>query len=236
MSDKQLSWQSWKPKNLKSEVEIRPMASAALQQKTENRLPPEYSEIDLLSLRQQVENEARMVGEKLGYEDGKKRGYQDGLDEGRKEGVMLGEEENRDVREKLAKRFNHLFYGVQNSLEDLDSLISARLVQLALTAARSIVGESLVYEPTVLLENIKHQLNNDFLLKGNLQLWVSSEDHDMIHKTLIPELAVKGWEIHSDPTMIPGGYRITSSEGEIDSTLSTRWDELCLRLRESTHP
>jgi len=234
MSDKSFSWQSWVPNNFKSEDILPSIAQLPQVQKNESGLQAEPSQAELLRIRQQVEIEARAQGERRGYDEGKQKGYQEGLELGRKDALEQVEKENQETQKLISARFNTLFESVQSSLEDLDSVISARLVQLALTAARSIVGDNLKYDSAMLLENIKQQLSGDFLLKGNLQLWVSGEDYAIINDNIMPDLVAKGWELHREPLMLPGGFRITSTEGEIDSTLSTRWDELCERLREST--
>lgn len=161
-------------------------------------------------------------------EEGKQQGYQEGLALGKKEGLSQAlQQQNQTVT-----RMTNLFETFKTALDNLDSVIPSRLVQLSLSAARSIVGKTIAYDNTILLEKIKQLLKEESLLKGEVQLWVSEDDLALVAEHLRSTLDSLGWELRGDDDILPGGCRITSVEGEIDATVTTRWEELCQITRE----
>ena len=72
--------------------------------------------------------------EKQGYD----AGFQQGLNEGRSQGLQQAQTEQQPVLDhwrQLAQEFQH-------SLQAMDNVIAARLMQMALTAAKQIIGQS----------------------------------------------------------------------------------------------
>ena len=111
-------------------------------------------------------------------------------------------------------------------------MIPSRLVQLSLTAARSILGKNITCDNDVLLEKIQQLLQQETLFKGTAILWVNPDDMALVQDNVGKSLASMGWDIRGDAQILPGGCRITSEEGEFDATMNTRWQELCELSRE----
>ncbi|MGV8776894.1 FliH/SctL family protein [Pseudomonas aeruginosa] len=40
-------------------------------------------------------------------------------------------------------------------------------------------------------------------------------------------LSLHGWRWRGDPTLHPGGCKVSADEGDLDASVATRWQELC---------
>lgn len=228
MSDKTLQWKSWQPQDLLNDFNPVELTVAEPIAPESNYQSDELLQAELARIRQQAEQKGFAQGQARGLEEGKQQGYQEGLALGKKEGLSQAlQQQNQTVT-----RMTNLFETFKTALDNLDSVIPSRLVQLSLSAARSIVGKTIAYDNTILLEKIKQLLKEESLLKGEVQLWVSEDDLALVAEHLRSTLDSLGWELRGDDDILPGGCRITSVEGEIDATVSTRWEELCQITRE----
>ncbi len=232
MSDKDKAWQPWQPEDLLADFSHAEHEFPEPDAVAGSHPPEELLQAELARIRQQAEQKGFAQGLARGQEEGKQQGYEEGLAMGKSEGIEQGMAQVKARQDEAAGQIIRLFEAFKIALDNLDSVIPSRLVQLSLTAARSIVGKNIVYDNTILLEKIRQLLKEDALLAGNIQLWVSKEDRAVVTEQLSPTLASLGWELLVDADILPGGCRITSTEGEIDATLSTRWEELCRLSRE----
>jgi len=232
MSDFELNaWQRWRPQDLLVESGFSP-AENEISIAEGGYASDELLQAELTRLRQQAEHKGYQKGLAQGIEDGKKQGYQDGLSQGHQKGVEKGLAESREQQKETAGRFNHLLEEFNDSLNNLDSVISSRLVQLALTAVRAILGKNSLLDNALLLEKIQLLLKQEKLFKGETELWVNTDDHALVQENVGNTLSALGWALRSDDKTLPGGCRITSDEGELDATMDTRWQELCTLSRE----
>lgn len=232
MSDKTLQWKNWQPQDLLNDFNPVELTAAEPMAPESNYQSDELLQAELGRIRLQAEQKGFAQGQARGLEEGKQQGYQEGLALGKKEGLEQGLSQALQQQNQTAARMTHLFETFKTALDNLDSVIPSRLVQLSLSAARAIVGKTIAYDNTILLEKIKQLLKEESLLKGEVQLWVSEEDLPLVAEHLRSTLDSLGWELRGDDDILPGGCRITSVEGEIDATVSTRWEELCQITRE----
>jgi len=208
-SDQPLNWQAWQPQNLLddfSQPEHEVIETPGAYQSDE------LLQAELSRIRQQAEQKGFAQGQARGVEEGKKQGYDTGFAQG--------------------KHFSRLLEEFKISLDNLDSVIPSRLVQLSLTAARSILGRNITCDNDVLLDKIQQLLQQETLFKGAAQLWVNPDDKTLVQDNVGKSLVSMGWELRVDTNILPGGCRITSEEGEFDATMNTRWQELCELARE----
>ncbi|KML24132.1 hypothetical protein VL10_09415 [Leclercia adecarboxylata] len=219
-------WQPWEPSDLLCEETTLP--SEELPGISESPESDETALAELAKLRQQAEQQGFARGQQRGLEAGEKKGYEEGFARGMQEGMA----ELKDQQQRFVTRFSHLLDEFTSSLSSLDSVIPSRLVQLALTAARSVVGANIAVDHGVVLDKIRQLLQQEAWLKGNAQLRVSPEDYAMVQENLGETLTSLHWVLREDEQILPGGCRITSDEGEFDATLSSRWEELCHLSRE----
>ncbi|MFE4112504.1 MULTISPECIES: flagellar assembly protein FliH [Kosakonia] len=233
MSTSKKQWQSWQPENLLQESfaqdsELREVVPAS-DPATEAAM-----QVELSRLRKQAEQKGFAQGQTQGLEAGKKQGYEDGFAQGREEGAAQGAADYLQQQQKQTDDFAQLFDNVKITFDSLDSVMPARLVQVALMAARSLLGESVVSTATNawLMTRIQQLLHEDTLQQGNVQLWVSAEESAAVQEMLGSVLETRGWELRTDAQMLPGGCRLTTDGGELDATTETRWNELCNLSRE----
>ncbi|QHM73231.1 flagellar assembly protein FliH [Mixta intestinalis] len=229
MSDSQSAsaWRSWQPEDLCAQDDL-PDAFLL----TEGEPTAEQQQAELQRLRQQAEQRGLAQGQAQGLEEGRKQGYEEGYQQGLQAGLEQGLAEARAQQEKLTAQFATLLTSFQTSLNNLEKVIPSRLVQLALMAARAAVGKSLACDSSLLLEKIQSLMQEEPMFQAPAQLWVSAEEFPLIQAQLNEVLSQQGWELHADETMLPGGCRITSAEGELDATVNGSWQSLCQICRE----
>jgi flagellar assembly protein FliH len=226
-------WQRWHPDNLLSDADLPPLSLHS---------NPESGEADSEAMLQAELSRLRQQAERKGLEQGKARGFEEGKQSGYEEGKQLGLIEGREAAkaemsaklEEMNARMKLLMSNMQGSLDNLDSVIPSRLVQLAFSAARSLFGKGIVNDSVneMLQERIHQLLHDEPLFKENTQLWVSEEDFKLVESKFANTLALRGWVLSTDKNMLPGGCRITSDEAEIDESVETRWKMLCMISRE----
>lgn len=229
MSDQQTKWRLWQPENLLAadqEPEIEVPVSAAAD------ISDDQLQMELKRRREQAEQKGFAQGHEQGVEQGREQGRQEGLALGREEGRAQGLAEAQAEQQQLVQQLNTLIEGVRTALQQLDSVIPARLVQLSLSVARTMLGKQLNCDHDILLEKIRQMLQREVLFKGELQLLVSQKELDIVQREFGATLASHGWAVRGDEHILPGGCRITSAEGELDATVSTQWQALCQLSRE----
>jgi flagellar assembly protein FliH len=122
--------------------------------------------------------------------------------------------------QQLVSEFNH-------TLEALDSVIAARLMQLALEAARQVIGQAPHVDGTALLRQIQGMIQQEPMLSGKPTLRVHPDDLQRVEQTLGATLSLHGWRLMADSTIHPGGCKVSAEDGDLDASLATRWHELC---------
>lgn len=115
----------------------------------------------------------------------------------------------------------------QRSLNSLDGVIAARLMQLALTAAKQIIGQTPLCDASGVLQQIQQLIQQEPLFSGNLQLRVNPQDLPLVQQHLGVQLEQQGWKLLADTQLHRGGCKISAEGGELDASIATRWQELC---------
>ncbi|WP_330847870.1 flagellar assembly protein FliH [Pantoea latae] len=164
------------------------------------------------------------------------RGYQEGFSQGEQAGREQGAAAASAEQQAQAQRFTQLVDGFQTALESLDSVIPARLMQLALSAVRALLGKQVLCDTSLLLETIRQLMQENLRFTRHIELWVSQQDAALVSERLGEVLEAHGWTLRVDAQMTPGGCRLTAKEGELDATLATRWKMLCDLSREDDAP
>ncbi|WP_312629459.1 flagellar assembly protein FliH [Scandinavium sp.] len=223
-------WQSWQPQNLLEE--FVPGEQEIIESLPVDLQSDEKIQMEIARLYSQAEQKGMAQGMARGLEEGKKQGYEDGFLHGQQEGAEKGRLEALSEQQAATARFASWCDEFKITLDNLDSVIPARLVQIALMATRSMLGKNVVSDNSVLMEKIQFLLQKDTLFKGKAQLWIHPNDLEMVQDKIGASLASLGWELHTNNDILPGGCRLTSEEGEYDATITTGWQELCQLARE----
>lgn len=217
-------WKPWKLKDLTSPFNEEPQPESVaepVEAEEVDRFRP--FEEDLARMREQAMQEAREAG----FAEGRQQGYDAGFQEGLTAGQQQGIQDAQQQQQPMIDRLQHMVSEFQQTLDAMDSVIPARLVQLALTAAKQIVGHAPVCDSTALLQQIQQLIQQEPLFSGKPQLRVHPSDLERVETLLGPTLEHHGWRLLADNQLHPGGCKISAEEGDLDATLATRWHELC---------
>ncbi|HGM5489931.1 TPA: flagellar assembly protein FliH [Serratia fonticola] len=224
MSDRlnTLPWQPWSPNDL---AEPKPVPAP--------EIPPEVITIpqdDSINEQQRLEMlrlQAQQQGQQQGFAEGQQKGYdagfQAGLEEGRQQGILAGQQQQQPITE----HWQQLVTEFQHTLDALDSVIASRLMQLALTAAKQVIGQAPVCDGTALLGQIQQLIQQEPMFSGKPQLRVHPDDYERVEQQLGMTLSLHGWRLLADGQLHPGGCKVSAEEGDLDASLATRWHELC---------
>jgi len=224
MSD-QLPWKIWQPDSL-----FAPLTEAAPFEDDEpTSLPQEEisPEQQLQQQLAQLQIQAHEQGYAAGMAEGRQTGHAQGYQEGLAQGLEQGQLQARQLQEPLHARMQQLVSEFQNTLDALDSVIASRLTQMALTAARQIIGDMPAVDNHGLIKQIQQLLQQEPLFSGKPQLRVHPDDLQRVEDVLGATLSLHGWRLRGDTTLHPGGCKVSADEGDLDASVATRWQELC---------
>ena len=213
-------WQLWQPEDLGRRDEPEP------------ELQPEpamfESEVDeQQQLYERMQQQARKESQAQGYNEGHQQGFAEGQKAGYDAGFQQGLADAQQQQAPLQARMQQLVTEFQHSLEALDSVIASRLMQLALEAARQVIGQATTVDGSALLRQIQQLLQQEPMFSGKPQLRVHPDDLQRIEQTLGPTLDLHGWRLLADSTLHPGGCKLSAEDGDLDASVATRWQELC---------
>ena len=221
------SWQPWWPDPLLPvpgpDVLLTPEEDAIV-------IPeqPELSEAERLA--QQLAA-AQMQGREQGYAAGLAEGRSAGRDEGYQQGLdaglTQGLEQARQQQAPVQAQMQQLVRDFQHALDALDGVIVTRLTQLALAAARQVIGGTRAPDDGALVAQIQHLLQQEPLFSGRPQLRVHPDDLALVGQMLGETLEAHGWRLYADPALHRGGCSVCADEGDLDASLATRWQALC---------
>ena len=109
----------------------------------------------------------------------------------------------------------------QTTLDALDSVIASRLMQMALEAARQVIGQTPTVDNSALIKQIQQLLQQEPLFSGKPQLRVHPDDLQRVDDMLGATLSLHGWRLRGDPTLHPGGCKVSADEGDLDASVAT---------------
>ncbi len=225
MSD-QLPWKIWQPDSL-----FAPLTEAAPFEVNDAPLSAPQEEISAEQQLQQqlaqLQIQAHEQGYAAGMAEGREAGHAQGYQEGLTQGLEQGQHQARQLQEPLHARMQQLTSEFQNTLDALDSVIASRLMQMALEAARQIIGEMPTVDHNGLIKQIQQLLQQEPLFSGKPQLRVHPDDLQRVEEVLGATLSLHGWRLRGDNTLHPGGCKVSADEGDLDASVATRWQELC---------
>lgn len=89
----------------------------------------------------------------------------------------------------------------QTTLDALDSVIASRLMQMALEAARQVIGQTPTVDNSALIKQIQQLLQQEPLFSGKPQLRVHPDDLQRVDDMLGATLSLHGWRLRGDPTL-----------------------------------
>lgn len=194
--------------------------------------PPERAAtvLTLNEAQQQELEQLRQQAREQGYEDGLAKGQVDG----QAQGLLTGQEQGRrDVdaelelqKQAVALQLGQLVNNFLLALAELEKTVGAKLVAIALAAAQKVIGEVSQINPEQVLLQVKNLIAQEPLFNGQVELCLNPDDLPVIEAQLTEIVARYHWRVVADPQIASGGCKIVSSEGELDATLQTQWQNL----------
>lgn len=225
----ELPWKIWTPDDL-----APPLAEFVPAQQDDDALSADVEDEPALSAEQQLEHQlaqlkiqAHEQGYNAGLAEGRTSGHQQGYQEGMAQGLEQGQAQARSQQAPIHARMQQLVSEFQNTLDALDSVIASRLMQMALEAARQVIGQTPVVDNAALIKQIQQLLQQEPLFSGKPQLRVHPDDLQRVEEMLGATLSLHGWRLRGDPTLHHGGCKVSADEGDLDASVATRWQELC---------
>ena len=227
MSD-ELPWKVWTPDDLsppRAEFVPATVDTAGLgEEEDEPELSEEEQRAQQLA---QIQMQAHDQGYAAGLNEGRQKGREQGYQEGLAQGLAQGLEQARAQQAPIHARMQQLVSEFQNTLDALDSVIASRLMQMALEAARQVIGHTPPVDNSSLIKQIQSLLQQEPLFSGKPQLRVHPDDLQRVEEMLGATLSLHGWRLRGDPTLHHGGCKVSADEGDLDASVATRWQELC---------
>ena len=223
----QLPWKLWMPDDLLPSASVREMTGFVEADETaavDNDLMQEQQRQQALAA---VQMQAHEQGYNAGLAEGRHQGFEQGRQEGYAKGMEQGLEQARQQQAPHHARMQQLVSEFQHTLDALDSVIASRLMQMALEAARQVIGHTASVDNNALIKQIQMLLQQEPLFSGKPQLRVHPDDLQRVEEMLGATLSLHGWRLRGDPTLHPGGCKVSADEGDLDASVATRWQELC---------
>jgi len=225
MSDA-LPWKPWIPDDFTfPSPEFEHLEPAEVE--SELHQPGSVPEMDTTQQLAIIQAQAHEQGQRAGFT----AGHSEGLEEGRKTGFQQGLEqgiaEAKQQQAPIHARMQQLVSEFQYTLDALDSVIASRLMQMALEAARQVIGQAPAVDSTALIKQIQGLLAQEPLFSGKPQLRVHPDDLQRVEDVLGATLSLHGWRLRGDPSLHQGGCKVSADEGDLDASVATRWQELC---------
>lgn len=225
---KELPWKRWTPDDLAPPMtEFMPALAPSLTEEPDEEAPELSEEEQRAQMLAQLQMQAHEQGYNAGLSEGRHQGHQQGYEEGKAQGLEQGLEQSRQQQAPIHARMQQLVSEFQNTLHALDSVIASRLMQMALEAARQVIGHTPVVDNSALIKQIQGLLQQEPLFSGKPQLRVHPDDLQRVEEMLGATLSLHGWRLRGDPSLHHGGCKVSADEGDLDASVATRWQELC---------
>ena len=132
--------------------------------------------------------------------------------------------------EAQAARFAALLEGFADARTRFEDLVAEDVLALALEIAGQIVRTALKVHPELVLAVVRESIRLLPSAQGDALLVLNPLDAAIVEAQLADELQSGGWRVVADASVAPGGCRIETGSGEIDATLSKRWERVIATL------
>lgn len=224
MSDS-LPWKIWLPDDLTTPDSEFVSASQNDTQQAPENAPSEEANLQqqLAQMQSQAHEQGYRAGLSEGHAAGQTQGYQEGFRQGHEEGLV----QTQQQQAPLHARMQQLVSEFQYTLDALDSVIASRLVQMALEAARLVIGQAPAVDNSALTKQVQNLLQQEPMFSGKPLLRVHPDDLQRVEEMVGATLSLHGWRLRGDPSLHQGGCKVSADEGDLDASVATRWQELC---------
>jgi len=217
-------WKVWQPDDLAPPMQALVAEFIDPADESVDEISEEQKQQQLLA---QIQMQAHEQGYNAGLAEGRAAGQSQGYQEGVAQGLEQGLAQAQQQQVPLHARMQQLVSEFQHTLDALDSVIASRLMQMALEAARQVIGQAPMVDNTALIKQIQELLQQEPLFSGKPQLRVHPDDLQRVEEMVGATLSLHGWRLRGAPSLHHGGCKVSADEGDLDASVATRWQELC---------
>lgn len=151
---------------------------------------------------------------------------QEGFKLGKEEGYKAGFEAGRKAADAMKARLEDMAEALEQEQLRQDEEISRELLDLALALSRQMLRTALKVKEGLVLEVIREAMNALPSLSGHTRMMVHPDDLEALRAFMEAEHVHFSYKVVPDGRMERGGFRIESSNGEVDGQLPVRWREI----------
>jgi flagellar assembly protein FliH len=159
---------------------------------------------------ERIHQQSAQEGFKLGHEEGYKAGYEMG----------------RQVGVGVAKRFTELVKSLDGAMLRNDEKLAKELLDLALAVSKQMLRTALKVKEGLVLEVLREAMNSLPGLSGHLRIMAHPDDLQVVSEFLAAEHGHFSARAVADARMERGGFRIETTNSEVDGELPIRWQEI----------
>lgn len=142
------------------------------------------------------------------------------------EGRQAGYDEGRKRALAEAAKIGALANAFSSDTTGLDQQLAQQTLELALEVARQMLRTALAARPELALPLIQEAIRSLPLAGEERYLRLHPDDAVLARQYLQEMLASSGWRIVEDASIVRGGCRASTSQGEVDATMETRWRKI----------
>jgi flagellar assembly protein FliH len=146
------------------------------------------------------------------------------------DGFQAGFNSGQSAAQAIARRLEALLAAGANGLHLMEERLAGELLDLAVELARQVVRAEIAVNREAVLPVVREALALLSQDARAVQVVIHPADAELLRQHLADDLARGGWRVLEDRRVEPGGVRVLSSSGEIDATLTTRWQRALATL------
>jgi flagellar assembly protein FliH len=150
--------------------------------------------------------------------------------EGYRAGYAQGFAEARVEAQRHAERLQGILAQARDALAGFEQQLADDVLDLAVDIARQVLRGELSARRDALLPAVREAVGALPERAANLKLSLNPSDVDVVRAHMGGELKHTGWQMIEDPLIEPGGCKVSSTSGEADATLETRWSRVIQSL------
>lgn len=171
--------------------------------------PPSAEEI------QQLYEETRSNAQSQGHAEGYAAGYA--------EGQAAAKQAQEASAAAQGEHFAALLQNLRQALAVLEQEVADELLEMALVVAGQVLRTTIAVDKEALLPTIREAIASLPGHHPHLQVHLHPDDAAVLRPLIDEQLSQTGGHVVDNPEISPGGCRITSTAGEIDASIETRW-------------
>lgn len=163
------------------------------------------------------------------YEEIREQARHDGFQQGRDEGYQAGLQAAQDELRRQIGGVQEIAAELMRFLSDQDDAVEQALVNLSICVASAILRRELTIDSRQVVEVVHEALKALPVNAGNIIVHVGEQDYELLRESdAIPAQC----EVKVDPTLTPGGCRVTTNQSVVDYTLEDQFQQMVNGLVE----